>query len=195
MLSLQPSLSCGMVGNEYGFRQPPLNFLRCDCKKTLLHVGGFARRLSRYVPLFYCLIALLPDAISVGHVLVQNVVRLFWSLGDRRHSVQAAARKQDFVSPTLQLSSLFNARIPPINYNFQPEFDHSCLGCVSWHYTVEALATVHAPLFSPQARSKPMMALIHASSLVETRKIVSTLDFVNRKLAPDVCHRHGPGSE
>jgi hypothetical protein len=111
-------------------------------------------------------------------------------VGDRRHPTQALPESRICFSD-VQLSSLFNARIPPINYT-------SCQSCnhLPWLALPQLrhLATVHASSLALQARSKPMIALIQASSLVATRKIVPTLDFVNLKLAPDVCHRHDPSS-
>jgi hypothetical protein len=104
--------------------------------------------------------------------------------------------KQDFVSPTLQRSSLFNARIPPINRISSHSLTTLALVELASTATVDKSCMSSTLLFHPQARSKPMMALIQASSLVATRKIVFyPWTSFNRKLAPDVCRRHGPSSE
>jgi hypothetical protein len=114
-------------------------------------------------------------------------------LDDRRPLHASAAQKQDFVSPTLHL---FNARIPPINRISSHSLTTLALVELASTATVDKSCMSSTLLFHPQARSKPMMALIQASSLVATRQIVFyPWTSFNRKLAPDVCRRHGPSSE
>jgi hypothetical protein len=195
-LSLQPSLSCDMVGIENGFREPPLDFLRCDCKKTLLHVVASQAVSLDMCLIFYRLIASTRCDERRPCSLSRTLSSYFWSLAIAATPAQALARKQDFVSPTLQLSSLFNARIPPINYNFQPEFDHSCLGCVSWR--CHSRGTSHSPctILSPQARSKPNDGSYSSFFACRNKKdrlypgLLSTASSLRM-----FCHKHGPGNE
>ena len=131
-------------------------------QKTLLHVGGLASRVSRYVPHLYCLVASARCDERRPRCRLE-CAWLFWSL-----VIAATPRKRcpkaGFVSPTCS----YHRRSTLVF--------HQSTALVSTA-TVEALATVHASSLALQARSKPMIALIQASSLVATRKIVSTLDF------------------
>jgi hypothetical protein len=82
-------------------------------------VSVLASRFSRYVPLL--------DVMNRRPRYPERA-RTILVIGDRRHSAQALPKKQDFVSPTLQLFITVQRSYSANQPHFKPQFDHSCLG-------------------------------------------------------------------